>query len=90
MCLLYVQREFVYSHPCKNFNKFNIYFIDKDMQFIIGAKQITITIIEGISYIFKHNQQSHLCGMVVPEIKLFFIYYFIFVKKNKQTKSLFL
>ena len=39
----------------------------------------TFTIIKGISYIFKHNQQSHVCRMVVPETKLFFIYYFTFV-----------
>ena len=35
------------------------------------------------SFIFKHNQQSHVCGMVVPETKLvLFISLHLFRKFN--------
>ena len=44
----------------------------------------TFAIIKGISYIFKHDQQSHICGMVVSKAKLVFIYYFTFVGKTQQ------
>ena len=44
----------------------------------------TFAIIKGISYIFKHDQQSHICGMVVSKAKLVFIYHFIFVEKTQQ------
>ena len=35
----------------------------------------TFTIIKGISYIFKHNQQNHACGMVVPETGFYLLLY---------------
>ena len=44
----------------------------------------TFTIIKGISYIFKHDQQSQICGVVVSKAKLIFVYYFTFVEKAQQ------
>ena len=44
----------------------------------------TFTIIKGISYICKHNQQSHVCGMVVLETKLFF-YLFLYICLESPT-----
>ena len=46
---------------------------------IIGVKRFleikentscTFAIIEGISYVFKHDQQSHICGVIVSKAKL--------------------
>ena len=44
----------------------------------------TFSIIIGISYIFKHNQQSHIWGVNVSEAIKIFIYYFTFLEKAQQ------
>ena len=52
---------------------------------LLNIKQNTnCTLIKGISYILKHDQQSHICGVVVSKAKLIFVYYFTFVEKAQQ------
>ena len=48
----------------------------------------TFAVIKGISYIFKHIQQSHVYGMVVSEGSLISIHHITFVHKTQQKKSL--
>ena len=42
----------------------------------------TFSIVKGIPYIFKHDKQSHICGVVIPKAKLILIHYFAFVQKT--------